>query len=251
MSDSVKCAFRKAAEAFLLCLGFVSAKFAVRCMFSAYSVITDGIGFSEAYLQCSSPFYHFASSAFVLLLLILYIKLSGFKIPMKNTKGFGFHELILFAIIGAGGQIAVSSVIRIISDSGDFTFSVGDLWIYIISSCLISVISEEILFRSVIYTKLRSVSGRYISLIISSLLFAFSHPTVISAVYAFVFGAVFALLYEKYSSVIPSVTAHFFFNISAFIYSGGGYISLLISAVSVILSLILILNSHSVKDIQK
>lgn len=84
-------------------------------------------------------------------------------------------------------------------------------------SVIFSPAAEELLFRGVIYRRLRRVSGSWaVPAVISSLLFALSHSPVLVTVISFLAGLFLAYCTEKTDSVFPAILVHASFNLTAF-----------------------------------
>lgn len=89
------------------------------------------------------------------------------------------------------------------------------LWIYfILLSCLIGPVVEEIFFRGFIYPVLKEKLGSFKGVILSSLLFAGLHMTWIGFTPILILGILLAYLYEKNGTLIPSITVHVIHNTS-------------------------------------
>ncbi len=78
---------------------------------------------------------------------------------------------------------------------------------------LLSPVSEELTYRGLVYKRMRGESSFLMAAIYSTLIFAIMHGYLVSMIYAFVMGFIFAWLYEKYGSVLAPVAAHMTANI--------------------------------------
>lgn len=94
----------------------------------------------------------------------------------------------------------------------------GNVFVAIIALCVITPIIEELCFRGKAFYYLRKAFGQrlgtFFAVLLTSVLFAVSHVSYIQMIYAFVIGAVFALLSLRSGSVVPSILAHAGFNIA-------------------------------------
>lgn len=91
------------------------------------------------------------------------------------------------------------------------------LGIQIICLGILIPVCEELVFRGLMYKRLREYSGFVISMFYSAIVFSFMHINIVQSVYAFFMAVVFAFVYEKYGSVKAPVIAHVAANITAVI----------------------------------
>lgn len=138
-------------------------------------------------------------------------------------------RFLTFALLGASLSIVVSSVLSAIPFSEEFinqyntqfaslTDGGDSTAIKILCTVVVTPIIEEIVFRAIAITRLKPTAGRVPAIIISAVVFAachfgFSTASLISVAYAFVVGLIFALLFDKYDSILPSMIAHAAFNL--------------------------------------
>lgn len=86
-----------------------------------------------------------------------------------------------------------------------------------IHTVIIAPILEEIIFRGIIYKKLKSIMPMSFAILISSVFFAVAHNGVIWMTYTFILGLIFAWIFEMCDSLIASILAHTLFNLLGFI----------------------------------
>lgn len=110
--------------------------------------------------------------------------------------------------------------------TGEMTDSVGNSVIaYIAAIYIIAPITEELVFRGLIMTRLRAAMGAFSAVFISALLFGLIHlmtGSIITGVHALIGGLIFGLAYEKTGSLFAAIAAHLAGNL-------GGLISELLS----------------------
>lgn len=83
-----------------------------------------------------------------------------------------------------------------------------------IATVLISPISEELIFRGVIFNRLKLIMPTSLSILVSSLLFAAMHSYG-SIIAAFIFAICMAILYVKTDNIAVPIFAHFLNNFLA------------------------------------
>lgn len=92
-----------------------------------------------------------------------------------------------------------------------------------VSSVLFAPFMEELLFRELMYRKLESVYGVLAAVIISSVLFALGHASLIQMIYGFLMGILFALNYRERGTVISPMMMHMAANLATIIFWGCFY----------------------------
>jgi len=83
--------------------------------------------------------------------------------------------------------------------------------IYVLSIAIITPVKEEILFRGILYRFLEKRYNFLVSIIISSFIFGILHGGLL--ITATIMGMVFAMLYKKTQSIIPSIILHIVWNL--------------------------------------
>jgi len=82
------------------------------------------------------------------------------------------------------------------------------LGVQIICLGILTPLCEEMVFRGLMYKRLREYSGYMYAMLMTAFVFSFSHMNIVQTVYAFFMAVVFAFLYEKYGSVKAPVISH-------------------------------------------
>ena len=83
-----------------------------------------------------------------------------------------------------------------------------------ITAVLMAPVLEEIVFRGLMYTRLKKGLPVVGAAIITSLAFGMAHGTVIWAIYTFVFSMVLIWVFEKFQSLTASIVLHMAYNLS-------------------------------------
>ncbi|MDO4266367.1 MAG: type II CAAX endopeptidase family protein [Eubacteriales bacterium] len=87
----------------------------------------------------------------------------------------------------------------------------GMAWLVSIYSVLIAPVTEEALFRGVIYRRARKVFGVAPAILLSAFVFGLFHGNMVQFIYAFLIGLVLAFICERYGTL----TAPMLFHIAA------------------------------------
>jgi membrane protease YdiL (CAAX protease family) len=88
-----------------------------------------------------------------------------------------------------------------------------------LTTAIVAPVVEEVLFRGLIFTRLRSVCPGWAAIVISAAVFGACHGEFIWFCYAFFLGVIFALLVEMTGSILPSMVMHLVFNTTNEVYA--------------------------------
>lgn len=80
---------------------------------------------------------------------------------------------------------------------------------------LIVPILEELLYRGVIYNRLKVNLSKYSAIGVSAFVFGTMHGNLVQMLYAFILGIAFAWLYEVYKSIWAPILAHMCMNLTS------------------------------------
>lgn len=79
---------------------------------------------------------------------------------------------------------------------------------------------EEVLFRGMVFGKLRRAFSFWPAALISSAIFGLYHMNLVQGIYAGVFGLILAYVFEKTETIWGCYLLHAFFNLSSYIIEG-------------------------------
>lgn len=88
-----------------------------------------------------------------------------------------------------------------------------------ISAVIMAPVVEEILFRGLIYTRLKKGMPTIVAAILASLVFGLVHGTIIWVIYAFVLGMVMTWVFERYQSLAANIIFHLAFNAMGLVFT--------------------------------
>ena len=129
--------------------------------------------------------------------------------------------------IAVNNLIAVSGLQKL---SGAYqqveqAFYSSDLLCELLVLGIITPFTEELLYRSVVYQRMRESYGAVTAVIGSSLIFALLHMNLVQIIYAFVLGLLLALLMERYQDMRVPFAGHAAANIIAVLRGETGLLS--------------------------
>ena len=85
----------------------------------------------------------------------------------------------------------------------------------LISSAFMTPILEELVFRGILFTRLKSMLPKIPAIVVSALIFAIVHFNMVQFIYAFLLGIVLALLMDLADHVYPAIIGHVTANLIA------------------------------------
>lgn len=142
-------------------------------------------------------------------------------------------ENILFSALGAASLgIAFNNIIAmtpLVEVSSGFkqaneSFFGGQLLYELLGSCLIVPIAEELLFRGVVYKRLKVMLGVNPAILLSALLFGIVHANLVQFLYAGILGLLLAFLLEKTGYLYTAILGHIAANAVAVLRQETGWL---------------------------
>ncbi len=127
--------------------------------------------------------------------------------------GIAFFGQFATSLVLAGFQILFPTVFRQyeeLAQSFNLDTITPLLMIFIVG--LLGPLAEEMLFRGMIYAKLRRAFSVWPAAVISAVLFGLFHANWVQGIYAALFGVVLAYIYEKTQTIWGSCLLHVVFN---------------------------------------
>lgn len=127
------------------------------------------------------------------------------------------NQHVIWSFIGCFGILLIQYFFSIFSNKQGSSFIWTSYYIYIVSiplSIIIGPIYEEFIFRYYIFDKLFLNMKIYITISLSSLLFAIFHSPkdIFSFLVYFIFGIIQSLLYKKTKNIYTPILSHFLVN---------------------------------------
>jgi len=139
-------------------------------------------------------------------------------IQMKKQPAWRYIAVILMSAALCMGINNLFFISNLVSLSTAYEETMAALYtpslaVQIICLGILVPVCEELVFRGLMYKRLREYTGFISAMIYTAFVFAFAHINLVQAVYAFAMALVFAFLYEKYGSVKAPIIAHITANI--------------------------------------
>lgn len=122
-----------------------------------------------------------------------------------------------------------------------------NIYLAVLSSGIIGPILEEMLFRYVFLNRLSNFFTMRNAILLSSLVFALLHGDIITMIYAFIMGFIFAYVYVKYDNIKVSIMCHISANTIVIFLTSFNIWILLLGLFGVWISIYLILRDNKRK----
>lgn len=128
-----------------------------------------------------------------------------------------------FILFGFSSNVILSFIMSLIPwpqeviDGRSYAYSFvsfSSVILIILSTAVVTGFTEELLFRSVIITRLRPAFGSVAASAVSCSVFAVCHAEPVAITYSFIFSIFLTLFFIKYDSLWPSVISHIVFNLT-------------------------------------
>ena len=138
------------------------------------------------------------------------------------------RDLPLLVIFGALSAIFLNilfSLLQITGSSQQYTEVAQKqfafpLWAGILLYGIVSPVAEEMVFRGIVFNRLKRFFGKVTAIIGSALIFGLYHGNMVQALYGFILGLLMAFFYERYGSFIVPVLLHSAANVCVYVVSG-------------------------------
>lgn len=152
----------------------------------------------------------------VLLILFHFFRRDGIRLVPVKMKIMPFHW-ILIAVCGiscclaANYLISLSGLIQLFYEQYEEVSGLlyyGNIWQEVILMAVAAPILEEVLFRGLIFRRLRTYCTFPVALLVSALLFGVYHGNVVQGAYGFLLGAALAFMYERFRTIWAPILFH-------------------------------------------
>ena len=123
----------------------------------------------------------------------------------------------LGAAIGFNGLVSLSGIAKYSKVYNELSKMVynGNIFIQILAAAIAAPIVEELLFRGLIYKRLRYHLSSTWCILISAAVFGLIHGNIVQFVYAFLVGTLLAYVYEKFKTIWAPILMHGMANLSS------------------------------------
>jgi len=141
-------------------------------------------------------------------------------VPVKKVKYWKYGAVALMSAALCIGMNNLFFISNLTSLSAEYEETMEALYstgfaMQILCLGILVPVCEELVFRGLMYKRMRENAGFVWAMIYTAIVFSFVHVNIVQAIYAFVMAVVFAFVYEKYGSLTAPVIAHVVANVVA------------------------------------
>ena len=173
---------------------------------------------------------HFALITIIALLLSFAVNYLFFRrdhvIQSDYLKNNPIHLLWVFLIgvLMSHGLSILLSILPLDNLIGSYEAVENEVfsasWIFVvIRAVIVTPVVEELIFRGLIFRRMKEYTSFWPAAIVSSVLFGIYHMNLIQGIYAFLFGIIICILYDRYNHLAAAVLVHFGANLLSVILS--------------------------------
>ena len=142
------------------------------------------------------------------------------RILVQNT--FNISEIVSVTIMVIGISCLLNLLIAFLpvndaeyQEIAEEMFKHNGIVIQLVVIGILAPVSEELIFRGLIFRRIRDYAGFMWAAVASGLFFGIYHGNLTQGIFAFVMGMLFAAIYEHYGTLWASIAAHMANNIFA------------------------------------
>lgn len=132
----------------------------------------------------------------------------GILVLVALISSIGLNYLLYFT-----GLTKASETYNSVSDAQYGVAFVVGLFLYGIMSPVV----EEVIFRGILYNRMKRIFPVKLSMVVSALLFGLFHGNIVQGIYGFLMGLIIVFFYEKYKSFQAPVILHIVANIGVYV----------------------------------
>ena len=186
--------------------------------FLGYVIIILGYAIYCLLGYCNIDYYLNSIAVYLCLFFYLVVICFLFFKNKRKERLFSLKKLISFLSFGFSLAIFLNMFIFLFYQQQQSTNI--SIWLAFISSGIIGPLYEEILFRYILYYRLRLKYSFGKSVFISSFIFGLFHFHFITSIYAFIFGICLSVIYEREKNILAPFLVHMAGNSAVLLLNG-------------------------------
>lgn len=163
------------------------------------------------------------------LFFLLYKDDNRSRFSIEDRNRLSLTSMIYIMASGVGTCILVNNLLTIsrlellfpgVTQVNDALYA-PKLWIQILSMGLAIPVAEELIFRGIVFRRIRDAYSFRIAAVLSAALFGFVHGNVVQGIYALVLGLMMAWVFEYFGTVLAPILFHVAANLCSVLFTRG------------------------------
>lgn len=124
-----------------------------------------------------------------------------------NKINLNLKNTILLILLGISSTLIYNLILFHI-DKSYFGINNSNLIITLLATGIIGPIMEELIFRNIVYEKLKKIYKPLMAVILTGIIFGIFHGNIVQFIYVFLFNFILIFVYEKYKSIYAPIIIH-------------------------------------------
>lgn len=150
------------------------------------------------------------------------VKYMSVKEHVSCIRFHSSHFIVALGVLASAGLSKVVTIFPIDNIIGSYEiirteFASNDLIWQITALVLAGPCMEELIFRGLVYKRIKSYTNSMWCVYISAFLFGVYHFNLVQGIYGFALGILLCYVYEKYKTILAPVLLHISANLTALV----------------------------------
>ena len=146
---------------------------------------------------------------------IIYVIHSRLSVPLFQRRVTGAVRAVMIlgtVLFWFMTSVTATFIVSVLDTSGTVSGTVAFPALFVLLTLVVAPVSEEFLFRSVIFKNLKQEFSPVLAYLVSALVFAITHVTVQQVYVGFFCGLLFACVYDYTGRIRYSILVHVLYN---------------------------------------
>ena len=146
----------------------------------------------------------------------------------KKRKTLAIRKTAEIVLLGIGANAVCSILLNLINSRAGFSNDAQEALfgsrfaVQLVGIGIVVPIMEEVLFRGLVYNRLKAYNNEWLSMILAAGIFAVYHGNPLQILFAFPMGLLLLAVYEKEGTLMAPVALHMAVNISSILFTAAG-----------------------------
>ena len=151
--------------------------------------------------------------------------IKGFRTYKEHFNRISFKDfwllipLGIFTCLGLTKLVTIFPIDNIIGSYEKVvqSYNNSNIWLRLVTLCILVPIAEELVYRGMLYKRLKEYNEMTIAAYIAALTFGVVHMNLVQGIYATIAAIILIFVYEKYKTILAPIFLHMVINLMALI----------------------------------